>query len=168
MPKVSTLEDFLVEQLKDLYSAETQILANLPTMAKLASHADLRQAFETHLRETEEQVERLRRVGTILNFSLEGHACAAMKGIQQEAKEWIAENAPADVRDAGLISNAQRVEHYEIAGYGTARQIAERLGHADVVQLLEQTLQEEKATDQKLTRIAVNSVNDDAAINRPR
>ena len=91
-----------------------------------------------------------------------------MAGIVAEAKEWIAENAPADVQDAGLISNAQRVEHYEIAGYGVCRTIAERLGHADVVQILEQTLQEEKATDQKLTRIAVNSVNDDAATNRPR
>ena len=91
-----------------------------------------------------------------------------MAGIVTEAKQWIAEDAPADVRDAGLISNAQRVEHYEIAGYGTARTIAERLGHADVVQILEQTLQEEKATDQKLTRIAVNTVNDDAATNRSR
>lgn len=166
MSKINTLEDFLVEQLKDLYSAETQIIANLPKMAKQASHADLRMAFETHLKESEEHRERLERVAHILNFKPTGHTCEAMKGIVREAAEWIAENAPADVRDAGLISNAQRVEHYEIAGYGTARAIAERLGHLDVVKILEQTLQEEKTTDQKLTRLALSSINEDAAANR--
>lgn len=166
MPKVNTLKDFLIEQLKDLYSAETQIQANLPTMAKQASHADLRMAFEAHLRETDEHIERLERVATQMNFSPTGHTCAAMQGIVKEAKQWIAEGAPDDVRDAGLISNAQRVEHYEIAGYGTCRAIAERLGLADVVAVLEQTLQEEKATDQKLTRLALTSINEDAATNR--
>ena len=164
--KVNTLQDFLVEQLRDLYSAETQIIANLPKMAKQAGHADLRMAFESHLKETEGHKERLERIATILDFKPAGHTCEAMKGIVRETAEWIAENAPQDVRDAGLISNAQRVEHYEIAGYGTARAIAERLGHTQVVTLLEQTLQEEKSTDQKLTRLALTSINDDAATNR--
>ena len=166
--KVNTLQDFLVEQLRDLYSAETQIIANLPKMAKQTSHADLRMAFEQHLKESEVHAQRLERIGTMLNFTPSGHVCEAMKGIVREAAEWIAEDAPADVKDAGLISNAQRVEHYEIAGYGTARAIAERLGHTEVVGLLEQTLQEEKSTDQKLTRLALSGVNDDAAANRGR
>ena len=166
MRKINTLHDFLLEQLRDLYSAETQILASLPMMAKQASHTDLRMALEGHLRETEEHVERLERIGAILDFKLTGHVCQAMKGIVAEAKEWIAEGAPDDVRDAGLISNAQRVEHYEIAGYGTARAIAERLSLLEVVKLLESTLQEEKSTDQKLTRLAVTSINEDAAKNR--
>ena len=163
MSKVNTLQDFLVEQLRDLYSAETQILQNLPKMAQQASHGDLRQAFEAHVKETEGHVDRLTRIASMLNFKPEGHTCEAMKGIVREAKEWIAENAPDDVRDAGLISNAQRVEHYEIAGYGTARAIAEKLGHLDVVKLLEETLQEEKTTDQRLTRLAVGTINEDAA-----
>lgn len=164
--KINSLQDFLLEQLRDLYSAETQILANLPKMAKQAHHGDLRQAFEAHLKETEEHKERLERIGVILDFKLGGHTCAAMQGIVKEAAEWIAEGAPDDVRDAGLISNAQRVEHYEIAGYGTVRAIAERLGHQQVVEILEKTLQEEKTTDQRLTRLAVSTVNEDAARNR--
>ncbi|HEX8322736.1 MAG TPA: ferritin-like domain-containing protein [Tepidisphaeraceae bacterium] len=168
MAKINTLHEFLVEQLRDLYSAETQILANLPTMAKQTSHPDLRMAFEAHVRETEQQKERLERIATQMNFSPGGHTCAAMQGIAKEAQQWLAEAGTDDVRDAGLIANAQRVEHYEIAGYGTARAIAERLGLAPVVALLEQTLQEEKATDQKLTRLALSSINEDAATNRSR
>jgi ferritin-like metal-binding protein YciE len=168
MRKINTLQDFLVDQLRDLHSAETQIAAALPKMAKLAVHADLRMAFEQHLRETEEHAQRLERIGAMLNIGLGGHTCHAMKGIIIEANEWIAQDAPPDVRDAGLIANAQRVEHYEMAGYGTARTIAERLGHQAVVEVLEKTLQEEKTTDQKLTRLAVNTVNEDAAANRSR
>lgn len=168
MRKINNLHDFLVDQLRDLYSAETQIASALPKMAKLATHADLRMAFEQHMRETEGQAQRLERIGTMLDIRLGGHVCQAMKGIILEANEWIAQEAPPDVQDAGLIANAQRVEHYEIAGYGTARTIAERLGLEQVVDLLETTLQEEKSTDHKLTRIAVTMVNDDAAMNRAK
>ena len=162
MGHVNTLQDFLVEQLRDLYSSETQIIANLPKMAKQASHSDLRQAFESHLRETEGHKERLERIAAILDFKPAGHTCEAMKGIVREAAEWISENAPDDVRDAGLISNAQRVEHYEISRYGTMRTWANELGLKDAVKLLDQTLAEEKKTDATLTEIAESVVNQEA------
>jgi ferritin-like metal-binding protein YciE len=161
--KIKTLEDLFKHEIKDLYSAETQLTKAMPKMAKEASNPELRSAFEQHLKETEGQIERLQKIGEKLGFAVTGHTCAAMKGLIEEAKELIAEDAPPEVKDVGLIGSAQRVEHYEIAGYGTARTLAEQLGHADFVKLLEQTLQEEKQTDVKLTRLAVNRVNQEAA-----
>lgn len=157
--KIETLEDLLHHELKDLYSAESQLLKALPQMAKQSSNDQLKSAFESHLKETENQVKRLDRIGELLDKKLGGHTCKAMKGLVEEAKDLIAEDAPAEVQDAGLIGAAQRVEHYEIAGYGTARALAEQCGLAEVVKLLEQTLQEEKNADQKLTKIALNRVN---------
>ena len=165
MPKIRSLDDLLVMQLRDLYSAEKQLLQNLPRMAKKVSHDDLRKAFEKHAKETEQQKLRLEKIGTILEFKPGGHTCAAMKGLIEEAKEFLedAEDAPEDVIDAGLIANAQRIEHYEIAGYGTVRALADLLGYANVVKLIEQTLAEEKKTDQLLTDLALSTVNADAA-----
>jgi ferritin-like metal-binding protein YciE len=161
--KIKTLEDLFKHEIKDLYSAETQLIKAMPKMAKEAMNADLKAGFEQHLKETEVQAERLKKVGEKLGFAVTGHTCAAMKGLIEEAKDMIAEDAPPEVKDVGLIAQAQRVEHYEISGYGTARTLAEKLGHADIVKLLEQTLQEEKATDLKLTKLAVTQVNQEAA-----
>ena len=161
--KIKTLEDLFKHEIKDLYSAETQLIKAMPKMAKEAQNADLKAGFEQHLKETEVQAERLKKVGEKLGFAVTGHTCAAMKGLIEEAKDMIDEDAPPEVKDVGLIAQAQRVEHYEISGYGTARTLAEKLGHADIVKLLEQTLQEEKATDVKLTKLAVSQVNQEAA-----
>lgn len=164
MSGINTLEDLLEHELKDLYSAEKQIIAAMPRMVKNAVHDDLKRAFEMHLKETEEQKARLEQIGGILGIKLTGHVCKAMEGLVKEAKEFISEKADEQVRDAGLISQAQRVEHYEIAGYGTARSLAEKLGNTQVVRLLEKTLQEEKSTDVKLTKLAVNGINEEAAV----
>jgi ferritin-like metal-binding protein YciE len=162
--KINNLQDLLLHELKDLYSAETQITKALPKMAKEASNDDLRQAFEMHLKETEGQIERLEQIAEEMGGAkLTGHTCKAMKGLIEEAKEMLGEDAPPDVMDAALIGQAQRVEHYEISGYGTARALAEQCGLQKVVQLLEKTLQEEKATDQKLTKLAYSHVNEQAA-----
>lgn len=161
--KIETLEDLLHHELKDLHSAESQLTKALPQMVKQASNDELRKAFESHLKETENQLKRLDKIGEMLDKKLTGHVCKAMKGLVEEAKDLIEEDAPAEVQDAGLIGAAQRVEHYEIAGYGTARALAEQCGLADVVKLLEETLQEEKNADQKLTKIALNRVNQAAA-----
>ncbi len=163
MAGLNTLQDLFEHELKDLYSAEKQLIAALPRMAKTASNEQLRKAFESHLKETEGHKERLEKIGEILDAKLTGHTCAAMKGLVEEAKDMIAEDAPDEVKDVGLIAQAQRVEHYEISGYGTARALAERLGHAEVVKLLEKTLQEEKNADVKLTKLALGGINDEAA-----
>jgi len=159
---MKTLKDLLVDQLKDLYSAENQLVKALPKMAKVASSDDLREGFETHLEETEGQVERLEQIAERMEISLRGKKCAAMEGLVQEAKELIGEKPDENVLDAGLIAAAQKVEHYEIASYGSARAWAQQLGLEDIAELLEETLEEEKATDQKLNELAMSMVNQQA------
>lgn len=157
--KLKSLDDLFHEQLKDLYSAENQLLKALPKMAKEAQDARLRQGFEKHLQETQNQVSRLEKIGKMLDVSLSGHTCKAMEGLVKEGQDTIHEDATDEVKDAALIAAAQRVEHYEISGYGTAAHYAERLGHTDAAQLLRQTLQEEQMTDTKLNDLAKNYIN---------
>lgn len=152
--KGTNLQDLLVEQLKDLYNAEQQMVKALPKMAKAAGSEDLRNAFEEHLEQTKGHVERLEQAFEQLGLPARGKKCAAMEGLIEEGKELIAEGLPENVQDAGLIGAAQKVEHYEIAAYGTARTHAELLGHSKVADLLEQTLEEEKQTDEKLTELS--------------
>jgi ferritin-like metal-binding protein YciE len=153
-----------IEELKDLYSAETQLTKALPKMAKAASSDELRQAMEQHLKETEGHVQRLEKIFEKLERSPRGKRCKGMAGLIEEGNELLKEkdDLEAEVLDAGLIAAAQRVEHYEIAAYGTARTFAQRLGHQEVAQLLQQTLDEEYATDKKLTAIAEGGVNQEA------
>lgn len=151
---VETIEELFVEELKDLYSAEKQITKALPKMAKAASTPKLQEAFTSHLQETNGHVERLERILETLGKSTRGKTCEGMKGLLLEGSEIIQEIGKGDVRDAGMIAAAQRVEHYEIAGYGSVRAFAELLGHSEVVKLLDETLEEEKAADQKLTQIS--------------
>jgi len=151
---VETLEDLLIDELKDLYSAEKQIVRSLPKLAKAASTPELQEALQSHLEETRGQVERLDKIAEIVGKKLTGKTCAGMKGVLEEGSEVLEEVEEGDVRDAAMIGAAQRVEHYEMAGYGTARDFAMLLGMDDVVALLEQTLEEEKAADQKLTAIS--------------
>lgn len=160
--KLNTLEDLLHHELKDLYSAESQLVKALPKMAKAATHAELKAGFEEHLEQTKGHVERLNEIAELLGKKLGGHKCKAMEGLIEEGADLISEDADENVRDAGLIGAAQRVEHYEIAGYGTARALATRLGHEEVAELLGETLQEEKETDEKLTDLAESAINADA------
>ena len=159
---LNSLEDLYVEQLKDLYSAENQITDALPKMKDAATHQELKNAFQMHLDQTERQVDRLEQIFKDLDKSPKGHTCKAMQGLIKEGEEMIKEKAESDVKDAGLIAAAQRVEHYEIAGYGTVRNFAQRLGHQKHVDLLQQTLDEEGETDKKLTRLAERVINPDA------
>ncbi len=162
--KLNTLDDLLHHELKDLYSAETQLVKALPKMAKAANNADLREGFEKHLEETKEHVNRLTQIGKQLDLALGGHKCKGMEGLIEEGSDLIAEDADASVKDAGLIGAAQRVEHYEIAGYGTARALASKLGYDDVAEILGETLDEEIATDEKLTDLAETTVNVEAGV----
>lgn len=157
--KLNNLNDLFIHELKDLYNAEQQITKALPKMAKLASSADLKRAFETHLRETEKQIERLDMVFNKLGMKATGEKCKAMEGIIKEAQDMMSENADSDVMDAALIACAQRVEHYEIAGYGTVCTYAKQLGQREILEMLHTTLEEEKATDMKLTDIAETKIN---------
>jgi ferritin-like metal-binding protein YciE len=152
--KIETLRELLVEELKDLYSAETQITKALPKLVKASSDAKLKQAFESHLEETKGHVQRLEQIFEQLEESPKGKTCEGMKGLLKEGDERAGEDGEPDVLDAGLISAAQRVEHYEIAAYGSARTFAQLLGENDIVKLLEATLEEEKAADSKLTQVA--------------
>ena len=159
---VNTLEKLLIDELKDLYSAERQITRALPKIAKATTSEELKSALENHLQETEGQIERLDKIGQILGKSLKGKTCDGMKGVLTEGASVLEEVAEGNVRDAGIISAAQRVEHYEIAAYGSARTFAQTLGHSQAVELLEQTLQEEKTADHKLTQLAQQMVNHEA------
>jgi ferritin-like metal-binding protein YciE len=159
--KIETLRELFVEELQDLYSAENQITQALPKLAKAADNQQLKQALEAHLKETKQQVERLEQIFEILEESPEGKTCEGMKGLLKEGEEIIKASGEAEVIDAGIISATQRVEHYEISGYGTVRTYAELLGETDAVRLLDETLQEEKAADQKLNKIA-SSINVEA------
>ena len=155
-------EDFkslMIEALQDAYSAETQLVDALPEMAEAASTPALRQAFEEHLAVTQRQVERLERVAEMLDADPEGEECEAMEGLTAEGEEIIANHEQGPVRDAALIGAAQKVEHYEIATYGTLCAMAKAAGMAEVAELLHQSLMEEKETDELLTKIAEGEVN---------
>jgi ferritin-like metal-binding protein YciE len=159
---VETIDELLLDELKDLYSAEKQIPKSLPKLAKAATSPDLKQAFESHLKETRGQIERLDRVFEILGKSPKGKMCHGMEGVLQEGSEVLEETEKGAVRDAALISAAQRVEHYEMAGYGCVREYARILGQKEIVSLLNETLKEEEAADKKLGTIA-KQVNANAA-----
>jgi ferritin-like metal-binding protein YciE len=161
--KLRSFQDLYVEELKDLYSAESQLVTALKKMAKAASAAELKQAFNDHLRETEGHVQRLETVFEKLGSSPKGKKCRAMEGLIEEGKEMISEDAEPSIKDAALIAAAQRVEHYEMAGYGCARTYARLLGEADAAQLLQETLDEEGAADEKLTKLAETIINPKAA-----
>lgn len=151
---LNTLRDLFVDQLRDLYSAETQLLTALPKMEKAASNADLKKGFSAHLEETRSQVNRLEQVFSDLGVSPEGEHCAAMAGLIKESEEVMGKPGDPLVKDAALIAAAQRVEHYEIAGYGAVCTYAEHLGQKGAHQLLKETMAEEKETDHKLTKLA--------------
>ena len=153
--KMEDLKDLFVDELKDLYSAENQITKALPKMAKAASSAQLKKGFELHLEQTKGQIARLEQIFEELGESPKGKKCHGMEGLLEEGKELMGEDAEAEVMDAGLISAAQRVEHYEIAAYGTVKTYAELLGMSKAAKLLDETLNEEKDTDKKLTGLAV-------------
>ena len=163
MTKISTPRDLLVEELKDLYSAENQILKALPKMAEAATSEELREAFQTHLEETETQVERLEKIGEKLGETMSGKKCKAMEGLVEEGEEIMEEDATPAMLDLALIGAAQKVEHYEIAGYGTARTLAELSDEQEIAQLLQETLDEEGNTDKLLTGIAEELTLEDAA-----
>jgi ferritin-like metal-binding protein YciE len=152
--KMENLKDLFLDELKDIYSAENQITKALPKMAKTAKSPDLKKGFELHLEQTKGQIARLEQIFDELGESPKGKKCHGMEGLLEEGKELMGEDAEPEVMDAGLISAAQRVEHYEIAAYGTVKTYAELLGMSKAAKLLDETLKEEKDTDQKLTGLA--------------
>jgi ferritin-like metal-binding protein YciE len=158
MSKINTLHDVYIEQLKDLYNAETQLIKALPKMAKAAASPELAHGFEGHLEQTKGHAARLEKIFKELDEKPTGKKCKAMEGLIKEGAETIEENASPAAKDALLIAAAQRVEHYEIAGYGTARSLAQRLGEHEAVSLLQETLDEEADADALLTEIAENLV----------
>lgn len=160
--KMATLEDLYTDLLKDLYSAEKQLVKALPKMAKNAQSPDLQKAFQEHLRQTEGQVDRIERIFTEMGGSPRGKKCVGMEGLVEEGNELLQEDVEPDVLDAGLIAAAQKVEHYEIASYGTARAWAQRLGYDKAARLLQETLEEESMANEKLTKIAESHVNMEA------
>jgi len=160
--ELNTLRDLLVEQLQDVYSAESQIIKALPKMVKAASNEQLKQAFAKHLSETQTQKEKLDKVFELMNVSPGRHKCKAMEGLVEESKEMIEQEGEPEVIDAGLIASAQRIEHYEIAAYGTARVYAKQLGEMKVEKILSEILQQEKDTDVALTELALSTVNIEA------
>ncbi|MGA7803656.1 ferritin-like domain-containing protein [Bradyrhizobium sp.] len=157
------LSDLFLDTLKDIYYAEKQIYKSLPKMAKAANSDQLRQAFEKHHEETEGQIERLEQIFELIEKPARGKRCDAIEGILDEGKEIMDEYKHAPALDAGLLAAAQAVEHYEISRYGTLKAWATKLGNKDVVRLLDQTLSEEKKTDETLTKIAGSAVNAEAA-----
>lgn len=157
--KMETLQELYVEQLRDIYDAENQLVKALPKMAKTATNEELKAAFESHLEQTQEHVSRLEQIFEELGEKPKGHKCEAMKGLLEEGKQMMEEDADEDVMDAGLICAAQKVEHYEIATYGCLRTYAEMLGFDEQADLLQETLDEEKDTDENLTELAVSCIN---------
>jgi ferritin-like metal-binding protein YciE len=157
--RLGSLNDLYLDELRDLYSAESQLVKALPKMAKAASSAELRSAFEDHLEQTRGHVSRLEQIFAKLDASPKGKKCKAMVGLIGEGKEVMDEDADANVMDAALIAAAQRVEHYEIAGYGCARSFARLLGDEKSAELLQETLDEEAAADRKLTELAESGIN---------
>ena len=166
--QISTLHELFIEQLKDLYSAETQLIDALPEMAEAAHAKPLKKGFETHLEQTKEHARRIEQIFRDLDEGEPtGKTCQAMKGLIKEGKETISEDATPAVKDAALIAAAQRVEHYEIAGYGTVRTYAKLMGHEQVAAVLQKTLDEEGATDKKLTT-ASKKLNDAVPLGHKR
>jgi ferritin-like metal-binding protein YciE len=159
---VKTMEDLFLEEIRDLYDAEKQIVKALPKMAKACTSEELRNAFNEHLEQTRGHVDRLDQIFTALGVKSGGVKCTAMEGLLKEGDEMVSITDEGLVRDAGLIAAAQRVEHYEMAGYGSARSFAQHLGRTEAVDLLEETLDEEKDTDERLTEIAESMVNERA------
>jgi len=163
MAELTSLRDALIEEIKDLYDAEKQLTKAMPKMAKAATSQDLRTAIETHLEETRGQMSRLEQVFDLLDERAKGKHCAGMAGIIEEGSDAMGEDAPGSVMDACIIASAQRAEHYEMAAYGTVVAWAEALDEAEVAQLLQQTLDEEKATDKKLSALAEAGINEAAS-----
>ena len=162
MTQLSSLRDLYIEELKDIYSAESQIVSGLPKMVKKATSPDLKAAFNEHLDQTKTQVERLKQIFEKLGEKPTGKICKGMQGIQEEAKELMEEKGDPTVMDAGLISQAQHVEHYEMAGYSSVIAYAKLLGEKEAVSLLEMTLAEEKATNTALSKLANQHINKEA------
>ncbi|WP_115514004.1 MULTISPECIES: ferritin-like domain-containing protein [Xanthomonas] len=160
---IKTIEELFIHELSDIYSAEKQLTKSLPRLARAATEPKLKDAFETHLDETQGQIERIDQVVEVLGIKLKRIKCAAMEGLVEESREVIDEIEAGPVRDAALIGGAQKVEHYEIASYGTIAAMAKQLGYSDALPLLLATLEEEKATDEKLTLLAEQGGNQKAA-----
>ena len=156
---VKTVQDLFVQELRDIYHAEKQLTRALPKMAKAATSDKLKQAFQNHLEETKGQIERLEQIFESLDLRTRGKPCEAMQGLVEEGKEVMEEVKEPEVLDAALIVSAQKVEHYEIASYGSLRTLAESLGHKDAAKLLDQTLAEEKKTDELLNKLALGDIN---------
>ena len=156
--KLESLDKLFLDQLKDIYSAEGQLIKALPKMAKAATSESLRTAFTSHLEETKVQKERLDQIAEELGLKLTGKKCAAMEGLIEEGKEVLEADGPGEIIDAALIAAAQRVEHYEISAYGTVRSMAQHLGHTKAVKLLDATIKEEGAADHKLTALAEGEI----------
>lgn len=163
--KLKSMQDLYIAELKDLYSAESQLLKSLPKMAKAASSETLKAAIEEHIEVTEKHKQRLEQIAEKLDFKPGGRKCKAMAGLIEEGDDAIKADADPAVHDAALIAAAQRIEHYEIAGYGTARTFAKTLGFHDAADLLQQTLDEESQTDQTLSELAESQINPKAAQN---
>ncbi len=161
--QMESLQELLVHDLRDLYSAENQLLKAMPRMVKKATNPDLKKAIETHMRETEGHVQRLQKVFEKLGKKPTGKKCAAMEGLIEEGKEMMGEDMEEDTMDAALIAVAQKIEHYEIASYGTVRTWAQLMGDEQTAKLLQQTLDEEGKTDKLLTELAESSINIEAA-----
>ena len=161
---METLNELFEEQLKDLYSAENQLLKAMPKMGRKASSDKLVKAIEDHMRQTEQHVERLKKIGERCGIKLTGKVCAAMKGLIEESQEAMQEGEPGPILDAALVADAQRIEHYEISAYGTARSLAEHLGDKASAKLLDQTLREESAADEKLTKIVMSDIYPNAPV----
>jgi ferritin-like metal-binding protein YciE len=159
MKKLASLEDLFMEELKDIYHAEKQLTKALPKLAKAATSPELKSAFQEHLQQTMGHVERLESIFELMGAKAKGKTCKAMEGLIEEGKEVMEENAEPPVMDAALIAAAQKVEHYEIGTYGTLATFARMLGQSEVASLLKETLNEEKTTDAKLTRIAERNIN---------
>ena len=161
--EIESLQELLIEEMRDIYSAENQLTKAMPKMAKKASNPQLKKAFETHLKETENQIKRLQQIFEKLGKKPTGKKCAAMEGLIEEAKDMMGEDMDEETMDAALIACAQKVEHYEIASYGTVRTWAQHIGDEQTARLLQQTLDEEGKTDKLLTELAENSINVEAA-----
>jgi ferritin-like metal-binding protein YciE len=159
---LDSLEQLFLEELKDIYNAEKQLTRALPRMAKAAESPELQQAFTKHLRETEGQIQRLERIFKELGQAVRGKKCKGMEGLVEEGKEKMEEEGEAPVLDAALIAAAQKVEHYEIAAYGCLRTYAQLLGYDEAERLLQQTLEEEEATDKTLTQLGESGINEAA------
>jgi ferritin-like metal-binding protein YciE len=162
--ELDTLKDLYVDEIKDLYSAEKQLIKALPKMAKAANDDQLKEAFRTHLKETAQHAARLEQICEELGVSPRGKKCVGMEALIEEGSELMKENPDPEVLDAGLISKAQHVEHYEIAGYGTVRTYARQLGFENQADLLQQTLDEEGKTDHLLTELAETGINVEAEV----